>query len=300
MGTKSKLTVFTCTYNRANTIGRTYDSLCRQTSKDFLWLVVDDGSTDNTCELVEGWLKQDNGFEIQYAYKDNGGLHTGYNKAIELMDTELCVCVDSDDWMPDDAVEKILSFWKENGSNDVAGIVGLDFLENNQPIGGLLPQINRCHYYELELKYNYRRDNKIVIRVDLFKQVAPQPTYDGEINFNPMYMIYKIDLNYEWLILNENLCFVDYQPDGMSNSIFKQYLNSPNSFAALRILYFKFPKTSIIFKIKQYIHLGSSVCFSKNFKWLLKAPHPFLSYLFLPLGFVLSRYIVYRTTCKKC
>ena len=77
------LTVFTPAYNRAYTIGRTYDSLCRQTCKDFEWLVIDDGSTDNTAKLVCEWQQLDNGFPIKYIWKENGGLHTGYNKAIE-------------------------------------------------------------------------------------------------------------------------------------------------------------------------------------------------------------------------
>ena len=285
------ITVFTCTYNRANTIGRTYESLCRQTRKNFKWLVVDDGSTDNTRELVERWQKHDNGFEIQYAYKVNGGLHTGYNKAIELMETELCVCIDSDDWMPDDAVEKIIFTWQSRKTKDVAGIVGLDYIDEEKPIGGLLPEVEKCHIYDLGFKYHHCGDKKIVIRVDLFKQVAPQPTYNGEKNFNPMLMIDKIDLNYEWLIINENLCFVDYQPDGMANGIFRQYLNSPNSFAAMRIEYFKFPGTSLKYKIKQYIHLGSSACLAKNFSWLNKAPNPLVAYLLLPFGFLLSLYI---------
>lgn len=63
------LTVFTPAYNRAHTIGRTYKSLCSQKCKDFVWLIVDDGSTDNTAELVKDWISKDNGFEIQYIYK---------------------------------------------------------------------------------------------------------------------------------------------------------------------------------------------------------------------------------------
>lgn len=90
-----KLTIFTPTYNRKNTLILGYEALCRQTKKEFIWLIIDDGSTDGTSELVHGWMLADNGFEIQYVYKENGGLHTGYNKAIELIETELCVCIDS-------------------------------------------------------------------------------------------------------------------------------------------------------------------------------------------------------------
>lgn len=92
------LTVFTPAYNRAHTIGRTYKSLCSQKCKDFVWLIVDDGSTDNTAELVKDWMSKDNGFEIQYIYKENGGMHT-----------ELNTCIDSDDALSENAVEKIMA-----------------------------------------------------------------------------------------------------------------------------------------------------------------------------------------------
>lgn len=74
------LTVFTPTYNRAYVLKQCYDSLCRQTCKDFVWLIVDDGSSDNTKEIVEKWMAKDNGFEIRYVYKQNGGMHTGHNR----------------------------------------------------------------------------------------------------------------------------------------------------------------------------------------------------------------------------
>ena len=290
--TNYTLTVFTPTYNRAELLRRSYEALCRQTSKDFCWLIIDDGSTDNTKDVVDSW-KRENIIPITYAYKENGGLHTGYNKAIELMNTELCVCIDSDDWMPDNAVEIILSTWHSRDSDNVAGIVGLDY-SGNSPLGGFLPKIKCCHIYNLVFKYHHDSDKKIVIRVDLFKQVAPQPTYNGEKNFNPVLMISKIDLEYEWLILNKNLCYVDYQPEGMANNIFRQYFNSPNSFAALRIENFKFPNTTLLYKIKQYVHLGSSACLAKNLGWLHKAPYPTIAYMLLPVGFILSLYIMNR------
>lgn len=287
------LTVFTPAYNRSHTIGRTYESLCRQTCKDFVWFVIDDGSTDNTQGLVEGWKEHDNGFEIKYVWKENGGLHTGYNKAIELAETELCVCIDSDDYMPDDAVEKIINTWRKKTSNELAGIIGLDFLLDRTPLGGLFPQEGIYHSYELFFKFKHQSDSKFVARVDLLKQVAPQPTYNGEKNFNPSYMYKQIDLNYKWIIINENLCYVDYQTDGMANAIYKQYVNSPNSFAAQRINNLKTP-SPILFKIKQYIHLCSSAILSGNYSWLFKAPKPWLSIMMFPFGFFLSIYIKHK------
>ena len=69
------LTIFTPAYNRAHTLSRTYKSLLDQDCKDFIWMIIDDGSTDHTKELVREWQEKDNGFEIQYIYKENGGMH---------------------------------------------------------------------------------------------------------------------------------------------------------------------------------------------------------------------------------
>ena len=104
------LTVFTPAYNRAHTLPRTYESLKKQSNKDFIWLIVDDGSSDSTAELVKEWQKKEVEFEIQYIYKRNGGMHTAHNIAYENIYTELNVCIDSDDCLADDAVNFI---WNE-------------------------------------------------------------------------------------------------------------------------------------------------------------------------------------------
>ena len=101
------LTIFTPAYNRAHTIGRTYESLCRQTCKDFEWLILDDGSQDNTRQLVESWIAEDK-IPIRYIYQQNQGMHGAHNTAYRNITTELNTCIDSDDYMPDDAVEKII------------------------------------------------------------------------------------------------------------------------------------------------------------------------------------------------
>ena len=103
-----RITVFTPTYNRAYIISNLYNSLCRQTFKDFEWLIVDDGSTDNTEELVNKWINDANsGFSIRYFKKENGGKPSAINYGVDCAEGELFFTVDSDDYLTDDALEKI-------------------------------------------------------------------------------------------------------------------------------------------------------------------------------------------------
>lgn len=288
------ITVFTPAYNRADLLKRCYESMCRQTNKNFIWMIIDDGSTDNTKEVVDLWMLNNNGFEIQYYYKKNGGLHTAYNEAIEHIDTELCVCIDSDDYMPDNAIEIILDFWKKNGSNEYAGIVGLDYTIDNHVIGDLLPDKKSINLIDLLIgKYHiHNGDRTNVVRTELYKKVAPMISFEGEKNFSPHYMHLQISKNYDFLVLNKNLRYVEYQADGMSNSIFKQYLNSPNSFIETRKLYLSLPGISWKFKLRQSIHLVSSGIIANKLIEVLKYIPSFgMTVLAVPCGLLLSKYI---------
>lgn len=288
------LTVFTPAYNRADLLPRCFESMKRQTNKDFIWMIIDDGSTDGTRELVESWMKEKQDFEIQYFYKENGGLHTAYNEAISHIETELSVCIDSDDFMPDDAVEKILSFWKEFGSDSYAGIVGLDYYLDGTVIGDPLPEQKSVNLIDLLTgKYPIvNGDRTNVVRTELYKKFAPMKIYPGEKNFNPHYMHLQISQEYDFLVLNENLRFVDYQPNGMTNSMLKQYSNSPNSFAEIRKLYLSFPGTSFQFKMRHSIHLVSSCILTGSISKAIKeSPCKGITLLAVPFGILLSWHI---------
>lgn len=291
---KKRLTVFTPAYNRAHTIGRTYESLCRQTCKDFEWLVIDDGSTDNTREIVEQWMALDNGFEIQYVWKENGGLHTGYNKAIELAETEICVCIDSDDWMPDDAVEVIVNYWERHRNEDIAGFVGKDFLADGTQMGEDFPEDGIMHLVELQLHKKWRPDCKPVMRVDLLKLVAPQPSFKEEKNFNPYYMMLKIDQMYPFRFINNNLCFVDYQPTGMAANIYNQYFNSPNSFVELRRLYVTLKHTTLKWRLWQYVHLVAECRIAGKNPFEETGVNRFCVLMAYPIGLMLYHYMCYK------
>ena len=291
------LTIFTPTYNRAHTIGRTYQSLCRQSSKEFEWLVVDDGSTDNTAAMVEEWLAE-NKITIRYVYKENGGLYTGYNVAYSLIESELCVCVDSDDYMPDDAVEKILKCWTERGGEQYAGLIGLDFHLDGTPIGGSFPaELEEVWFMDLYIKKLHMGDVKPVLRTSLMKTVAPMVGFEGEKNFNPVYMMMQVCDRYPVLILNENLCFVDYQigADSMSAGIWKQYMNSPRSFQKQRILEMQLKHNSWGNRIRVAIHYVASSLIAHDRSWLRKSPMKWLTLLVSPMGAVLYLIILYKS-----
>lgn len=297
------LTVFTPTYNRCGTLCRTYKGMLSQTNKNFIWQIIDDGSTDNTRETVAKWMNNDNGFEIKYYQKGNGGLHTAYNKAIELADTELIVCIDSDDYMPSTAVDDIITYWESEKEEQIAGFIGLDFnILTNKPIGGWFPQNVKCiHWMELELKLHHYGDVKVVFRTDLLKQVAPQPTINGEKNFNPVYMTYLIDRYYVFKLCNKNLCIVDYQSDGMSRNIYNQYYNSPNSFAALRLVSMSAPGINLYKRITIHIHYVAEMLLAKKADKIFNAKELAKAILIVSLipGWLLSLYIRFMVKCNR-
>ena len=288
-----RITVFTPTYNRADLLPNLYESLLRQNSQNFQWLVIDDGSTDNTREVVEEWIREGK-IEIQYVYKENGGLHTGYNKAIECTDTELSICIDSDDYLTDDCIETVLKFWDENKAEDTAGLIGLDITENGRVIAGDLPDEKVINPLML-LAAKQNGDRKYVIRNDCYRKVYPMPVFEGEKNFNPHYLVLKLCKDYKFLVLNKPLCVVNYQPDGMSANIFKQYLNSPRSFAELRRVIMENPNVPFGYLVKTTIHYVSSSILSRNKHFVRESPRKLLTVLMIPFGALLTGYIKKKT-----
>ncbi len=288
------LTVFTPAYNRAYTIHLCYESLCRQTCRDFVWLVVDDGSTDNTKELIESWQKKDNGFEIRYVYKQNGGMHTAHNTAYENIDTELNVCIDSDDYMTDDAVEKIVTLWKEKGNEKYAGIIALDCLQNGEIIGTGLETDRET----TTLKGYYQRggkgDKKLIYRTDVMKKYPPYPEFEGEKYVSIAYKYYLADEDYTLLILNEPVCVVEYQTDGSSTNMYRQYLRNPKGFAFIRKVDMQ-KADSLKELFRCTTHYVSSSIISKNKNFIKESPKKAATVLSIPFGAALTVYIKHKS-----
>ncbi|OIK09375.1 glycosyltransferase [Bacillus sp. MUM 116] len=288
------ITVFTPTYNRAYCLHKCYESLIRQTSKDFIWLIIDDGSTDNTKELVSNWIKE-NKIEIRYHWQENQGMHGAHNTAYEMMNTELNVCIDSDDYMPEHAIEKIKCFWEKNGNDKVSGIIGLDASPDKRIIGTKLPSnIKTSTLFDLYYKHGVSGDKKLVYRTELTKKY-PYPIFKNEKYVGLAYKYYMLDKQYEMLLINEVLCCVEYLPDGSSLNMFNQYRKNPRGFAFYRKELMKLPFTSSTFKFRQAIHFVSSSLMIKNWNFINETPAKGLTFMAIPFGLLFYFYIKTKT-----
>ncbi len=292
-----KLTVFTPTFNRAYCLHVCYESLKSQTNKKFIWLIIDDGSTDNTEELVKTWKKEDV-IEISYIKQDNQGMHGAHNTAYEQIDTELNVCIDSDDCMPFDAVEKILEFWEKHGSDQVSGMIGLDSFKNGEIIGTKMPaSIKKSTLFDLYNKHDVKGDKKLVYRSELTKKY-PYPIFENEKYVGLAYKYHKLDEEYPMLLMNEILCVVEYLPDGSSLNMLKQYRVNPKGFAFYRKELMKLPFVDMKFKYRQAIHYVSSSLISKNKDFIKESPFKLLTFFATPLGLILYFLIMSRTKTR--
>lgn len=288
------LTIFTPAYNRAHTLARTYESLLRQDCKDFIWLVIDDGSNDNTAEIVKKWQANDNGFEIRYIYKQNGGMHTAHNTAYENVDTELNVCIDSDDCMSQGAVRKILMKWDQVRDKGYAGLIGLDADMNTGKIIGTgfpagMTETTLSDYYS----HGGSGDKKLVYRSDIIKKYPSYPVFEGEKYVALAYKYRLIDQDYKMAVLNEILCDVEYQADGSSMNMLNQYYRNPKGFAFWRKVCMKYPESKKRVFL-DCIHYVSSSIISKNRRFISESPRKGLTIAAIPFGVVLTLYIYFK------
>ncbi|SEA45554.1 glycosyltransferase family 2 protein [Bizionia paragorgiae] len=293
------ITVFTPTFNRAHLLSQLYESLCDQTLKDFQWLIVDDGSVDNSKEVIDSWIAE-GVLNIRYIFQENQGMVAAHNTAHYNMTTDLCVCIDSDDYMPINGIERMLDLWKKYASDECAGIIGLDAYSSGAIVGDKFPKTNwECKFSELESN-NITGDKKFVHNRKIFNKFLPYPKFENEKFPITSYLYFFIEQEHKYLGFNEVFCIVEYQEDGLSNNIINQYKESPNSFAHYRKARIRFA-INYKLKIKNTIHYISSMLMAKRYRIVSESPAKLLTLVLFPFGIGMYLYLknTKRTSLNK-
>lgn len=232
---KPFVTIFTPTYNRAHLLTRLYNSLVQQNNKNFEWLIVDDGSTDNTKELVETFIAQDI-IKIRYYIQTNGGKHTAINKGIDGAKGELFFIVDSDDFLPANSIQRITYFYEKIESEDsIAGIVGKKLIINDNVDNIKFDQYEfKSSFFDIRYKYNYKGDMAEVIKTSVIKEFL-FPVFENEKFCTEAVVWNRISQNYYCLFFDEFIYHCEYQEGGLTSNYWNLLLNNPKG----SLLYFK-------------------------------------------------------------
>ncbi len=211
------ITVFVPTFNRAHLLGRVFESLKVQTFKDFEWVIVDDGSRDNTKDLVEGW-QQHSPFEIQYLRKANGGKHTAINPGVDLARGEFMVILDSDDWLAPNALERLLELWhKIPDQSRYSGVVGLCAHPDGRVIGDRFPQdVFDSNAVELTHAHQVHGDKISLSRIDVMREF-PFPFQDLRGLVTEALVWNRIAQKYQERYVNEIFAYKEYLEEGLTD-----------------------------------------------------------------------------------
>lgn len=223
------ITIFTPTYNRAYILENLYKSLCKQNYKDFEWVIVDDGSKDNTEELVAEFIAQHK-INITYHKQQNQGKHIAINKGVELAKGELFFIVDSDDILPKDSLEIVIEKYQSIKDDEtIAGLSGRRGYISGGYIG-----TNKSYDDVIMTSLDFRFKKKIagdmaeVYKTKVIRQY-PFPQFEGE-RFCPEALVWKrIDQQYKMLWFSDIIYKGEYIPDGLTANIFKVRKNSPKA-----------------------------------------------------------------------
>lgn len=223
----AEITVITPTYNRGDMLGNLYRSLLGQSVKDFCWLIVDDGSTDGTEGLVEGWIREGK-LDILYRKQENGGKHRALNAGIRMIESRLTFIVDSDDSLPEDGIGIILKYHRKYG--DVPGLCGYSFLrfygngEVNTAYFRKDGEINT--FLQVRINGGIGGDKAEVFFTDVLKEY-PFPEFPGE-KFMPEDVVWmRMSEKYAMVHINECVYVSDYLEGGLTKSGRAMKIHSP-------------------------------------------------------------------------
>ncbi len=290
MNNKPLITIGTSTYNRADTLPKLYQSLLDQTSSDFCWLIVDDGSTDDTESLVATFIEE-NKIPIQYIKKaKNQGLSRGQNSCALAAETDLLWIVDSDDWLFPDAVQKIAETWKAT-KDECVGIIAPYVNEDGNILGNWFPSVSFMTVWEKLFKYEHLFDSAHIDYTPLRKKYLMEVA-EGEKYISETVSYFRLDEVGKRAVIQSPVAYHCYLEGGMSKSGFSVLRENPKSDMTSKKLRLKYAK-GLPFKLRILLTYDVAAVLAKKvsfgIKDLEKKGEKFAAVLLLPVAFVLAK-----------
>lgn len=287
------ITILTPTYNRGRGLNELFKSLQKQTIKNFEWLLIDDGSIDDTKNIVEK-MKKEAEFPIIYIYKENGGKHTALNVGLKHIDSELTFIVDSDDTIEPDAIETILYYHNKYGKRrDLCGYSFLRKFPDGKINGKLFePDEKIGTYIECRINANDTQADKAEVFYTKCLKEFSFPEYRNEKFLGEDLVWIRMALKYKMVHINRVIYKGNYLEDGLTKNRRKNNISSPYG-CMKRAEEFMNPKLKLKYRFKgaiQYLVYGT---FAGEKKLITKTP-----YKFLTLCAVLPSILVYYKWSK--
>lgn len=284
---ENTLTIFTPTYNRSNEIKKLYDSLEKQIDKDFVWLVVDDGSNDGTDELLEKWQKEAS-FKIEYIWQENAGKSMAHNLGVSKTQTELFTCVDSDDYLSSDAVVVIKEVWANHIEGDV-GILALREVTRRKR--NIKEQGIRTTLRNAEKVCGIKGDTMLIYKTNVLKKYS-FPKFQGEKFVPENYLYDLLDRDGKLIFLDKVLYCGDYLQNGYTHNMAKVLKNNPRGYLAYIEQRISFDM-ELDRKCKDLIRYIAISKVANKARIIRESQYPLLTLLMYPLGllFYCIRYL---------
>jgi len=263
---KNRLTYFTPTYNREKLLPNLYESLLAQTDKNFIWLIIDDGSKDGTENLVKGWQKE-NKIKIEYVKKENGGKHTAIELSNQICTTEFITCVDSDDTLTPDATKILYSKFNLCSGDDIVGLLGPKTVVNAKYKIDWQIENENIYFYDLKKILGVVPETTLVFKTEIAKKFHFPIFEDEKFVTESVYYSQFFD-DYKFVTFKDEVYIAEYQDDGYTTMGMRLFVNNPKGYAyALKQnAYFAIKnKSSLKEKIKKImVYYGWKSLFKTN------------------------------------
>lgn len=293
-----RVTVFTPTYNRRNSLGRVYKSLCRQTYRDFKWLIVDDGSTDDTESLIKQYISEAS-FKIEYFYQENAGKHTAINRALKETESELFLIADSDDSFKDNALKVFIETWDsipEEKRIEYKGVIAKCYdADTGEGIGKYPTELFDSNDLDAYFKLRLCFEKWNIVRTDVMKEI-PFPEPDEKLKFYPESVVwwrmarkYKtryVDANIRAYYRDQENSVINQKGSRAKETIYlwRFYINEAMDY------FWSYPESFL----KAYVgYSRDNILAEKSYKTAIESIHGFwrkcVVTLFYPVGYFFAK-----------